>query len=147
MENEENKRQRARAYEAYLLDSNTYPHASPQLQLLGVTTPINFELPGPIRNIILAKTIKLTEYGPEMHDNAILHTIRKIEKPFYFTAGKGGGLLLANFRCSKVLSLAICLTVSNSLMNAAKTSFVPLQLAPFKSSKLSLRSKSAKMII
>uniref|UniRef100_A0A1B0BCN7 Uncharacterized protein n=1 Tax=Glossina palpalis gambiensis TaxID=67801 RepID=A0A1B0BCN7_9MUSC len=69
------------------------------------------------------------------------------EKPFYFPAGKGGGLLLANFRCSNVLSLAICLIVSNSLINAAKTSLVPLQLAPFKSSKLSLRSKSAKMII
>uniref|UniRef100_A0A1B0B3S6 Peptidase S1 domain-containing protein n=1 Tax=Glossina palpalis gambiensis TaxID=67801 RepID=A0A1B0B3S6_9MUSC len=60
---------------SYAMDSNINPHVLPQLQLLGLNAPINFELPGP--NITLAKTIKLAKQSPEIDDNVLLHTIRK----------------------------------------------------------------------
>uniref|UniRef100_A0A1A9ZNW0 Peptidase S1 domain-containing protein n=1 Tax=Glossina pallidipes TaxID=7398 RepID=A0A1A9ZNW0_GLOPL len=62
---------------SYVVESNISPHLTPQLQLLELNTPINFELPGPIPDIILAKTMDLAKRRPKIRESAILHTIRK----------------------------------------------------------------------
>lgn len=64
--------------------------------------------------------------------------------PLYLTVAIG--FLWANLVCSKLFNLAICLTVSNSLIKAAKTSLVAPKSSSRKSGKSSSLSSTTKKI-